>query len=335
MRTLFPEINPNQTFHLDVGDSHQIYVEECGNPDGIPVVYVHGGPGGGSSPMHRRFYDPEQYRIIQFDQRGCGKSTPHCADDINALFSNTTQHLLRDMEQIRAHLGITSWVVAGGSWGTTLALLYAIKFPSVVKALILRGVFLARKQDLDWFLSPKQGASQIFPEYYRDFVRGHDIESVDSEDYDATQEILESYHEKLTGDNDFEQLAAAKQFMNWEGRIVSVNYQQSAPAMSKHEAIAMSLLNTHYFTNDGFIYESEIISEIAAISHIPGYIVHGRNDVVCKPEGAFTLAEHWPNGVLEMVPAAGHSSTEPGIIDGLVRASQNIAKFLNEKDQEK
>lgn len=340
MRTLFPEISPNHSFHLEVGDGHQIYVEECGNPEGIPVVYCHGGPGGGSSPLHRRFYDPEQYRIIQFDQRGCGLSKPHCADDINALFNNTTQHLISDMEQIREHLGIKSWVVTGGSWGTTLALLYAIKHAPVVKALILRGVFLARQQDLAWFLAPNQGASQIFPEYYREFVRGHDVDLNPESPNDFVQALLESYLERLTGDNDLVQAGAAKQFLNWESRIVSVNYShanqnhlKNKPLFNQREAIAMSLLNTHYFTNAGFIYESEILSQIAAIKAIPGYIIHGRNDVVCKQEGALTLAEHWPAGVLEMIPAAGHSCTEPGVVDGLVRASQEVAKFLNEQEK--
>ena len=332
MRSLFPEIKPNQTYMLDVGDGHKVYVEESGNVDGIPVVYCHGGPGGGSSPFHRRFYDPQVYRIIQFDQRGCGLSTPHCADDINALFNNTTQHLIRDMEVIRDHLGIKTWVVAGGSWGTTLALLYAIKHAAVVDALILRGIFLARKQDLSWFLAPGTGASQIFPEYYRDFVRGIEVSANVDDYHDPVQEILESYYDKLTGENDLVQLSAAKQFLNWEGRIVSVNYQNSdISKLSKHETIAMSLMNTHYFINDGFIYESEILSEINTIQAIPGYIVHGRNDVVCKQEGAYTLNQHWPNGVLNMVPAAGHSCAEPGIIDGLVSASHEIAKFIKEK----
>ena len=323
MRTLYPEIKTNQTYMLDVGDGHQIYVEESGNPDGIPVIHCHGGPGGGSSPAQRRYYDPEKYRIILFDQRGCGQSKPNCADDITATWNNTTSHLLKDMETIREKLGVKRWVVTGGSWGTTVALLYAIRNAAVVEAIILRGVFLARQQDIDWLFNPNTGASQIFPEYYAKFVQGVPTES--------TAEILEHYQEKLMGDNDFEQLAAAKKFGAWEAKMVQLNYHLDNYKGSHRELLTMAILYSHYFTNHSFIYESEILSEISAIKAIPGYIIHGRNDVVCKPEGAYTLSTAWPASILEMVPAAGHASSEPGIIDGLVRASKKVADFINEK----
>lgn len=319
MRPLFPEIKANQTFSVPVDAGHQLYVEESGNPKGIPVVYCHGGPGGGTDPVFRRFYNPEYYRIILFDQRGCGQSTPHSATDINAIWQNTTADLVNDMEVIRKHLAIDTWVVAGGSWGTTLALMYAIEFPQCVSGLILRGIFLGRQQDLDWLFGA-QGASQVYPEFYQEFVRGHE--------FDSTRDLIDSYYEQLTGDNDLQQLAAAKQFASWEGRIAKIQTTDLATEMSNKEAIAMALLNCHYFSNDCFLYESEIISEIQRIQNIPGYIIHGRFDTVCKPEGAFTLSQHWANGRLELVPMAGHSCLEPGITDMLVRASEEMADFL-------
>lgn len=323
MRTLFPEIQPNQTYQLDVGDGHSIYIEECGNPDGLPVVYCHGGPGGGCSENHRRYYDPEKYRIILFDQRGCGRSTPNCAQDINALWNNTTAHLVADMEAIRQHLNVERWLVTGGSWGTTLALCYAIRHSAVVTGLILRGVFLGRQQDLEWLFGPTHGASQIFPDLYQEFVKGHPTTSV--------QDLLDSYFQQLTGDNDIEQLAAAKKFCDWESRILQLNSQATVEKMAHKEQIAMALIYCHYFTQHCFLYESEILSEIGAIQHIPGYIVHGRYDIVCKAENATTLHAAWRNSVLDIVPMAGHSSSEIGIIDGLVRASQKMAEFLEEK----
>lgn len=323
MRTLFPEIKVNKTWQVQVNDGHVIHVEESGNPDGIPVVYCHGGPGGACNEAHRRFYDPELYRIILFDQRGCGLSIPHCANDINAIWQNTIKDLAADMEVIRGTLGISRWVVAGGSWGSTLALYYAIEYPEMVMALLLRGIFLGRKQDIEWLFGRDGGASQIFPEYYQAFIQGHE--------FDTTEELLESYYQKLTGENDLEQLAAAKQFVSWESRIMQLKFQPSgnSDTASNKDVIAMALLNCHYFLNDCFLYESELISEINRIQHIPGYIIHGRYDMVCKVENATTLAQYWPAGVLEIVPKAGHSAFEPGITDGLVRSGISVAEFIN------
>lgn len=320
MRPLYPELKINHEYQLDVTDGHKLYVEESGNPEGIAVVYCHGGPGGGSDPIFRRFYDPEKYRIIQFDQRGCGQSLPHCASDINAIWHNSTSDLINDMELIRTHLNIESWLVTGGSWGSTLALLYAIEHPTRVLGLILRGIFLARQQDIDWLFANKQGASQVFPEYYREFCKGHNDDNV------AT--LLDSYYECLTGDNDLVQLAAAKQFCSWESRIASLVTASGKSQISNKEAIAMALLNCHYFLSNSFIYEHEIISEIDRISDIPGYIIHGRYDMVCKVEGAFELSRAWSNGKLEIIPEAGHSCTEQGIADALIRASDEMAEFL-------
>ena len=324
MRSLFPELKTNYQHTISVSGGHQLYIEESGNPQGIPVVYCHGGPGGGSDPIYRRFYDPQKYRIILFDQRGCGLSTPHCANDVNALWHNTTQDLINDLEQVRIHLDIKSWLVTGGSWGSTLALLYALEFPDRVLGLILRGIFLARSQDLDWLFGDS-GAAQVFPEYHRQFIKDHE--------FGNTKELLESYYEQLTGDNDLVQLAVAKQFASWEGRIAKLKPENLAGQMGSKEAIAIAMLNCHYFTNNAFIYEHEIISEIDRIAHIPGFIIHGRYDMVCKVENATTLNEHWPNGALEIVPEAGHSCLEPGITDALVRASKQMAEFLEKKDK--
>jgi len=323
MRPLFPDIKINKSYMVPVSDGHVIYVEESGNPDGIPVVYCHGGPGAGSEPLYRRFYDPEHYRIILFDQRGCGQSTPHCATDINAIWHNTLTDLTKDMETIRQHLNVKRWVVAGGSWGTTVALLYAIEYPSLVLGLILRGIFLGRQQDLDWLYGGRTGASQIFPEHYASFVRGKNSDSV--------AELLADYYEQLTGDNDLVQLSAAKQFAHWESSIAKLKPSSSLLQESNRDVIAGSLLATHYFTNNCFIYEHEIISEIDRISQIPGYIVHGRYDTVCKAEGAYALSQAWENGVLEIIPEAGHSCTEVGIVDGLVKVSDKMAKYIQQE----
>ena len=320
MRALFPEIKTNRDYRIDVADGHTLYVEESGNPSGLAVIYCHGGPGGASDASLRRFYDPEVYRIILFDQRGCGQSTPHCADDINALWRNSTQDLIQDMEAIREKLGIEAWVVVGGSWGSTLALLYAIECPNRVLGLLLRGIFLARQQDIDWLFGGA-GAGQVFPEYYRQFVKDHE--------FNTTAELLDSYYQQLSGDNDLVQLAAAKQFTAWEGRIATLKPANLTTDLGRKECIAPAMLNCHYFTHNSFIYEHEIISEIDRIAHIPGFIIHGRYDMVCKAEAAMTLSEHWANGALELIPDAGHSCMEPGIIDALIRASQQMAQFLS------
>lgn len=230
-----------------------------------------------------------------------------------------------DMEAIREALGIQRWVVAGGSWGTTLALYYAIEFPEMVLGLILRGVFLGRQQDLEWLFGQGKGASEVFPEYYRSFIKGHE--------FNTTEELFDSYYQKLTGENDLEQLAAAKQFVRWENRIAKLKTEHSAKleGMSNKEIIAMALLNCHYFINNCFLYESELISEINRIKHIPGFIIHGRYDMVCKVENAHTLSQHWQNGALDIVPNAGHSGFEEGTIDGLVRASIQMAEFIKTK----
>lgn len=317
MRGLFPAILVNQTYRFDRDNGHQIYVEESGDPDGIPVICCHGGPGGASNPAQRRFFDPQTYRIICFDQRGCGQSTPHAG-----LEHNDTWSLVADMEFIREQLGIDSWVVAGGSWGSTLALIYAISYPQLVKGLILRGIFLARQQDYEWLYGQNGGAAQLFPDYYQDF-------------YELIAECepgqeMQAYYGLLTGDNEIQRLHAAKIWSIWEGKISTLQAKADADEVcaETHRALSLARLECHYFVNNCFMAEDYILQNIDKVADIPGYIIHGRYDAVCKIENAFTLDKHWPNGKLQVIPAAGHSGMEPAIADALCRASDEMASFL-------
>jgi len=287
-------------------------------------VFCHGGPGGGSNPIHRCFYDPEAYRIIIFDQRGCGLSTPHAG-----LENNDTWTLLDDMEFIRQQLNIEQWVVAGGSWGSTLALIYAINYPERVRGLLLRGIFLARQQDYQWLYGQTGGASQLFPDHYRDFfavIKG----CKDGEEITA-------YHALLTSENEIERLHAAKLWSVWEGKISTLKTSPDAQShcSEAHRALSLARIECHYFVNNCFIDEGYILENIAKIADIPGYIIHGRYDVVCKIENAFTLQQHWPNSALQVIPAAGHSGMEPATADALCRDSDEMANFLRKQDNDK
>ncbi|MFT5161841.1 MAG: proline iminopeptidase [Alteromonadaceae bacterium] len=322
MRGIYPLIQPNQTYRFNRGDEHQLYVEESGTLEGIPVLFCHGGPGGGSNPIHRCFYDPEFYRIIIFDQRGCGLSTPHAS-----LESNDTWSLLEDIEFIREQLNVDKWVVAGGSWGSTLALIYAINYPQRVSALLLRGVFLARQSDYDWLYSQSGGASQIFPDYYRDFIEV--VSGV------AEGEEIAAYYRLLTSNNEIERLHAAKVWAVWEGKISTLKTKADAQShcSQTHTALSLSRIECHYFYNRCFIDDNYILDNISKIADIPGYIIHGRYDVVCKIENAFTLQEYWPNAQLQVIPAAGHSGLEPAVADALCRASDAMAVFLTKQNE--
>lgn len=326
MTGIYPLIHENSTYSISVSGGHTLYVEESGNPDGIPVLFLHGGPGGGSSSIHRCFYDPELYRIILFDQRGCGKSTPHVS-----LEENTTQDLIGDIEAIRKHLAIEKWVVTGGSWGTTLALLYALEHTDKVLGLILRGIFLAREEDADWLYGYKGGAAQVFPEFYKEFVAPLNKE----ERQLPTPQLIAKYYQLMTGNDEFKRLKAAKAWALWEGRIASLNTPSNASEQLDETHIAMSLgiLECHYFHNKFYISENEIINKSKKLADIPGYIIHGRYDMVCKLENAHQLAKHWPMGELQIAPASGHSATEPKIASALCRASDAMARFIkNKKD---
>ncbi|WP_018692841.1 prolyl aminopeptidase [Algicola sagamiensis] len=317
MRGLYPLIQPNQTYELSVDSIHTLYIEESGNPDGIPLLFLHGGPGGGSNAGHRCFYDPERYRMILFDQRGAGRSTPHAS-----LEENTTWTLVKDIEKVRQYLGVEQWVVAGGSWGTTLALCYAISHPGKVLGLILRGIFLGRKEDIRWLYYPDGGAAQIFPEYYQDFIKK----------LQPTDDIIESYYDTLTNADEVKRLSAAKRWAIWEGRISTLHLKPNVEEYfgDPHLALSLSRIECHYFKHQCFLEENYILDHINAIQQIPGFIIHGRYDVVCKLENAYQLSNAWDNGKLQIVPAAGHASIEPAIADALCRASDLMADFLKE-----
>jgi proline iminopeptidase len=320
MRGIYPLIQPNKTYTFERDGGHQLYVEESGTPSGIVVVFCHGGPGGGSNPVHRCFYDPEIYRIIIFDQRGCGLSTPHAG-----LEANDSWALLGDMEFIRERLNVDKWVVAGGSWGSTLALLYAINYPQRVEGLLLRGIFLARQQDYHWLYAQSGGARQVFPDHYRDFIGA--IGKV------ADADEIRSYYALLTSDNEIERLHAAKCWSVWEGKISTLKAKADAQrhCSEVHMALSLARIECHYFVNNCFIADNYILNNITAIADIPGVIIHGRYDMVCKIENAFTLQEHWPNAQLQVIPETGHSGLEPDIAAALCRASDSMARMIDKK----
>lgn len=313
LRQFYPPIEPYKTEMLEVSSLHRLYVEQSGNPNGKPVVFVHGGPGGGTDPRHRRFFDPERYRIVLFDQRGCGKSTPHAS-----LEDNTTWHLVEDMEKIRLHLGIEQWQVFGGSWGSTLALAYSEKHPSHVTEIVLRGIFLLRKWEIDWFY--QEGASRIFPEAWDKYVEI--IPEAERGD------LLKAYHRRLTSPDRKVQLEAAKAWSIWEGSTSCL--AQDPDLMKKMGgddfATAFARIECHYFVNDGFFdRETLLLDEAHKIAHLPIVIVQGRYDIVCPAESAWNLKRVLPNAELVIVPDAGHAAMEPGTLDALVRATDRFA----------
>lgn len=317
MQVLFPDLRTYAKHSLKVDDVHTLYVEESGAEDGIPVLFIHGGPGAGCSKYDRRFFDPDAYRIILYDQRGSGRSTPH-AD----LRNNTTSHLLEDIEAIREFLGIKQWLLFGGSWGATLALLYAEAQPQRVLGLILRGIFLCRKQDLDWFY--QAGADRIFPDYWHEFT---------SMIPEAEQSnLIQAYYERLTGSNELAKMAAAKAWATWEGRCATLRpnpdivHEFSDP----HLALALACLETHYFINNGFIQPNQIIANADKLAGIPGVIIHGRYDIVCPLDNATDLHQAWPDAELQIIRDAGHSSHEASIVDALIKATNDMAKVLGE-----
>jgi proline iminopeptidase len=313
MLTLYPEIKPSRIHRLAVDPPHELYVEESGNPDGIPVVFVHGGPGAGCQPANRCFFDPDAYRIILFDQRGAGRSTPHAE-----LAGNDTQALVGDMERIREFLGIERWVLFGGSWGSTLSLAYAESFPQRVQAMILRGIFLCREQDLRWFL--QDGASRIFPDYWREFVEH--VPAAERGD------LIGAYHRVLSGSNEIARMAAAKAWSLWEGQCATLrpNHDLVEHFTDPHIALALARIEAHYFVNQGFLAQDQLLRDAARLRDIPGYIIHGRYDMICPVDNAFALHAAWPDAELQIVRDAGHSAAEPGIIDALVRATREIAE---------
>lgn len=315
MLTLYPDIRPNVTHAIAVDEPHVLYVEECGNRQGLPIVFIHGGPGAGCEPWHRRFFDPEIYRIVLFDQRGSGKSTPHASLD-----NNTTPALVRDMETIRTQLGIDKWVVFGGSWGSTLGLVYAQTHPDRVLGLILRGIFLCRQCDVDWFY--QYGASAVFPDYWDDYIKPIPVEE--------RGDMLHAYHKRLVGDDEIARMAAAKAWSVWEGRCATLVPRKSVldHFSDTHTALSLARIECHYFVNQSFLAPSQILLDAPVLRDIPGIIVHGRYDMVCPIDQAWALHRAWPQAELKIITDAGHSASEPGIVDALVQATRRMAAQL-------
>jgi proline iminopeptidase len=321
MPTLFPDIKPYATHRLDVDSPHQLYIEECGIPDGIPVLFVHGGPGAGCTPKHRCFFDPTVYRIVLFDQRGCGRSTPHAE-----LNGNNTQALVADIEKIREILGIDRWLLYGGSWGTTLSLDYAETFPERVLGLILRGIFLCRRQDLLWLY--QDGASHVFPDYWQQYIAPVPVAE--------RGDMMRAYYKLLTGNNELARMGAAKAWSGWEAQCATLkpDTQLVDQFTDPRFALALARIEAHYFVNDAFLADNEIIVNAHKLNGIPGVIVHGRYDMVCPFDNAFALKQAWPEADLHIVRDAGHSAMEPGITEALVRATNRFARELKADSDE-
>jgi proline iminopeptidase len=320
MSELYPAIKPYDTFMLPVSDGHSLFVEQTGNPKGQPVLFLHGGPGAGIGEDYRRFFDPQLYRIIGFDQRGSGKSKP-----FGSIQNNTSQHLVEDVFVIQQHLKIDKWLLFGGSWGSTLALLVAIAKPESIVGLILRGIFLARKQDYDWFLAETGGAAQIFTDYYQEFVQPV------KEQLQHTS-LIEAYHQLFVSDDEISKMSAIKSWYLWETRIsrLHAQYDEEQLIGDVHAAISLALLECHYVKHQCFIPENYILEQLDKIKHIPTNIIHGRYDIVCKLEAAFSLHQGLLNSQLTVVPESGHSAFETKIAAALCLATKAMAHFLLE-----
>ena len=313
-RILFQRLESRRSGRLRVSEIHEIYWEESGNPSGIPVIAVHGGPGGGSSPEMRRFFDPGKYRIILFDQRGCGRSTPH-----SELRENTTWDLIDDMESIRDMLGIDKWVVFGGSWGSTLSLAYGVTHPDRTLGLVLRGIFLVSKAEIQWFY--QSGASRLFPDAYDRYIKPIPE--------DERDDLLMAFHRRLTGEDRQVRVEAARAWSRWEGETLSIKGPTTTPARFNEDDFvdAFARIECHYFVNRGFFAnDSWLLDEAETkLKDIPGTIVHGRYDVVTPLSTAWALSKAWPKADLHIIPDAGHSSMEPGIVDKLIQATDDLA----------
>ena len=311
MSDLFPDIEPYRTFRLRVSDLHELHVEEAGNPDGKPVVFLHGGPGAGISPMHRRLFDPAVWRVVLFDQRGSGRSTP-----LGELAGNTTWDLVADTERIREALGIEKWLVFGGSWGSTLALAYAEAHPDRSTGLILRGIYLSRESEIWWTMGG--GVQRIYPDGWREFL------SILSDGEKA--DPLDSYYRRLTSNDPATRLQASRSWNLWEDRASYLVPQLDPPSEESAETdVALSRIEAHYFVHRGFFDpEDQLLRDAPKIRHLPGVIVQGRYDMVCPVTSAWELHEAWPEARLVVVPDAGHAFTEPGIRDALLAALEEF-----------
>ena len=313
-KLLFAPIEPYGTSALSVGDGHVLYVEESGRRDGLPVVTLHGGPGGGSSPSLRRFFDPDRFRIVLFDQRGCGRSTPHAS-----LHANTTQHLVDDMERIRVSLGIDKWLVFGGSWGVTLALAYARQHPDRCLGLVLRGVFLCTQSELDWFY--RDGANALFPDAWNDLLN--------SLSAGERGDIVRAYYDRLQEPDFNKRRSDATAWARWESSLISLEASPANNITDAHRSDALARMETHYFVHKGFFSrDGELMADIDRYKHLPVTMVQGRYDVITPPRTAWSLARQWPDAKLQIIGDAGHSVGEPGVVDALVRATNTFADQL-------
>ena len=309
---LFPAIDPYYQRMLDVGEGPRIYVEQCGTPEGIPAVVLHGGPGGGCSPAMRRYFDPALYRIVLFDQRGCGRSRPHASVE-----ANTTWHLVADIERIRKTLGISRWLVFGGSWGATLALLYSQRHPEAVAYLALRGVFLMTRAELAWFYGG--GAGQFFPDQWERFLSPIPP--------DERGDLIAAYHRRLFSGDLPQETRYARAWAGWENALASIEHEGPAGESPADYARAFARLENHYFTHAGFLeHDGQILQNLPLIADIPATIVQGRYDMICPPASAWALSERWRRAELKMVPLAGHALSEPGISAELVRTTNAVAR---------
>lgn len=315
MSASYAAIEPYRTQRLAVDPPHVLYVEQSGNPGGIPVLFLHGGPGAGCEPYHRRFFDPSAYRIVLFDQRGAGRSTPHASLD-----RNTTWDLVADIERIRAALGIERWLVFGGSWGSTLALAYAETHPHCVLGLVLRGIFLCRPWEIHWFY--QEGANRIFPDYWEEFIAP--IPNQERGD------LLQAHYRRLIGGDEAQRMASARAWSVWEGRAATLRPNQAVVDFfaSPHTALSLARIEAHYFAHDTFLKPNQLLADVARLRDIPGIIVHGRYDIVCPVANAWELHQAWPGSTLEIVADAGHSAAEPGIAAALVRATDAMRDRL-------
>lgn len=313
LRGFYPEIEPFETGFLDVGDGHTIYWERVGTKGAKPAVFLHGGPGGGTSPTQRRLFDPKLYDVLLFDQRGCGKSTPHAGLD-----ANTTWHLVADTERLREMTGVDKWLVFGGSWGSTLALAYAQTHPERVSELILRGIYTVTRAELDWYY--RFGVSQMFPEKFERFL-------APLKTPEERAEPVPAYRALLTGEDEAVKIEAAKAWSIWEGETITLlpAPEFTAPWLDGHFALAFARIENHYFFHDAWLKDRQLLDNAHLLHGIPGVIVHGRYDMPCPARYAWELHKAWPEAEFHIIEGAGHAYREPGILDRLIRATDQFA----------
>ena len=319
LRTLYPPIEPYDHGMLPVGDGHEIYWEVCGNPEGKPAVFLHGGPGGGLADDYRRYFDPEQYRVVLFEQRGCGRSTPHASDPQANMSTNTTWHLVADIERLREHLGIDSWLVFGGSWGSTLALAYAQTHTARVTELVLRGIFTLRKTEIDWFY--QDGASHIFPDVWEEYLAV--IPEAERGD------LVAAYSRRLADPDPAVHVPAGVAWTVWERSTLRLVPSEQTIAEARADtaaAVAFARIENHFFSHGGWFEDGQLIANAGTLADVPGVIVQGRYDVCTPARTAWDLHRAWPEAALEMIGDAGHASSEPGIVNALVRATDRFAR---------